>query len=62
MYSRSSAVKMAARKKRVLMESELKRVLEHSGSDFDDVFSENSSKSESESDSDCTRMKDQVCL
>jgi hypothetical protein len=30
--------KKAARKKRVLMESELKRVLEYSGSDFDDVF------------------------
>jgi hypothetical protein len=29
---------MAARKKRVLTESELKRVLEDSGSDFDDVF------------------------
>jgi hypothetical protein len=52
MYSRNSAVKMAAQKKRVLAESEMKRLLEDSGSDFDDGFSENSSKSESQSDSD----------
>jgi hypothetical protein len=38
MCSRSWSVKMAARKNNVLTESELKRVLEDSGSDFDDFF------------------------
>jgi hypothetical protein len=32
---------MAAHKKHVLSESEMKRILEESGSEFDDVFSEN---------------------
>jgi arsenate reductase-like glutaredoxin family protein len=52
-YSANSAVKMAAHKKRVLSESEMKRILEDSGSEFDNVFSENenSSKSESETES-----------
>jgi arsenate reductase-like glutaredoxin family protein len=59
MYSRNSAVKMAARKKRVLTESELKCVLEDSGSDFDDVFSENSSKSEGESETDSEENVDE---
>jgi hypothetical protein len=37
-YSPNSAVKTAAHKKRVLSENEIKRILEDSGSEFDDVF------------------------
>jgi arsenate reductase-like glutaredoxin family protein len=39
---------MANHKKRVLSESEMKRILEDSESEFDDVFSENENRSKSE--------------
>jgi hypothetical protein len=41
---------MAAHIKRVLFENEMKRILEDSGSEFDDVFSENENSSKSESE------------
>jgi hypothetical protein len=37
-YSPNTAVKMAAHKKRVLSENEMKCILEDSGSEFDDFF------------------------
>jgi arsenate reductase-like glutaredoxin family protein len=39
---------MVAHKKRVLSESEMKQILEDSGSEFDDVFSQNKNSSKSE--------------
>jgi hypothetical protein len=41
---------MAARKKHVLCEREMKRILEDSGREFDDDVSENENTSKSESD------------